>query len=147
GGRTPPLRLHEALERDVLHRLLEAAGRFVEARQRREAIGVAELCLLYRVLHDPNRLVVNFERHREGVTVLAAVSQREPRRIGEAARRAVDDLGNEGERKDRTWPDARRAEEIGEVFRPALPRGEERRPEALRVDVAAANVMMRGKRE
>lgn len=44
-----------------------------------------------------DRLVVGLQRHRKRVAVLAAVREREARRIGEPRRRAVNDLGNERE--------------------------------------------------
>ena len=75
----------------------------------------------------PDRLVVDLERNREGMAVLAAMGQREARGIAEAVGRAVHDLGDHRERADRARADAGREQQIGEVDRAALGRRRERR--------------------
>src|SRR4051794_17207348 len=38
---------------------------------------LAELCLRHSRLHDPDRLVIDLDRHREGVAILSTVSEGE----------------------------------------------------------------------
>ena len=52
-------------------------------------------------------LVIDLERHREGMPVLAAMREREARRIGEAVGRAVHHLGDHRQRAHRARADSR----------------------------------------
>src|SRR3954466_2388876 len=69
----------------------------VEALNRGKLLFAAERCLLDGGLHDANSLVIDADRHWEWLPVLAAVGEREPRRIAEAIGRAMHHLGNHGE--------------------------------------------------
>jgi hypothetical protein len=60
----------------------------------------AEPSLCNRSLQHPDRLIIDRDRHRKGVPVLAAMSDRKPRRVGKAVERAMDDLCDH--RHDRT---------------------------------------------
>ncbi len=94
--------------------MLKAAGLFFETSYSTELLLLAKLCFLDRGLEDANGLVIDLQRHRVGMTVLPTVREREPRRIGETAWRAVNDFGNHGKRLDgagahpsaATWPRA-----------------------------------------
>ena len=76
------------------------------------------------------------------MTVLAAVSEREPRRILEPRRRAMDDLGYQGQRLQRPWSELFEKEERGEVAEVAFVGKREHRSQSLLVDIGSANVMM-----
>src|ERR1043166_4223909 len=98
----------------------------VQAADRGELFVIAELRLADRALQHADRLVVDLERDREGVAVLAAVSEGEAGRVGEAARGGMDDFGDHGERTHRARADAGDEEQVGEVPRAGIGGGGER---------------------
>ena len=63
-----------------------------------ELVGLADVGAIETATQDGNRLVVGLERHRKRVAVLAAVREREPRRVGESRRRPMDHLGDQRQR-------------------------------------------------
>ena len=69
------------------------------------------------------------------MAVLAAMRQREARRIGEAVRRAVDDLGHHRQRTHGARADARHQQQLGEIGRAAVGRGGEIAVQAAQIDV------------
>ena len=97
----------------------------IEIADRAELVVLPELGGLDRAAHDSNRFVVDLERNRKGVTVFSAVSKGEARRIGEAARRTVDDFGHLSQRANRSRADAWRDQKVGKISRATLGRGGE----------------------
>ena len=81
-------------------------------------------------------------RHRIGVAVLAAMREREARRIGEAVRRAVHHLGDQRQRMHRARADARHQQQVGEVGRAGIGRGGERAVQAAHDHVLGPHVVM-----
>ena len=86
----------------------------VETLQRLHLLVAPQLGLLHRRFQDANGLVVDLDRHGIGVAVLAAMRQREARRILEAVGRAVHDLGDHGERLHGAGADAGRQQQLRE---------------------------------
>ena len=78
------------------------------------------------------------------MAVLAAVRQREARRIGEAVRRAVHHLRDQRQRMDRARADARHQQQLGEVGRAGVGRRGERAVQAAQDHVLRPHVVMRG---
>ena len=97
-----------------------------------------------RRLHDLDRLVIDLERHRERMPVLAAMGEREARRIGETTGRAVHHFGHHRERSHRAGADAGNEKQFGEVGRPPIGRRREARVKAGAEHIARAHVVMRG---
>ena len=98
-----------------------------------------------RALEHADRLVVDLQRDRERMAVLPAVREREARRIGEAAGRAVDDLGDQRQREQRARADARGPASARRS--PAGPRSATAAsvlPRRREVDVLRAHVVVRG---
>ena len=62
--------------------------------QRRQCVVLPKLGLLHRRFQDANGLIVDLQRHWKRMPILAAVRQRKPRRIAEAARRAMHHLSD-----------------------------------------------------
>ena len=62
--------------------------------------------------------------------VLAAMGEREAGRVREAAGRAVDDLGDHGQRAHRPGADAGHQQQLGEIGRPAFGGGGQRAVQA-----------------
>jgi len=119
------------------------APRFVvEPADRRHALVVAEPGRVDGAAHDRDRLIVHAQRHGEGMAVLAAVREREARRIGEAARRAVHDFGDGGERLDGARAEPGRHQQIREVDRRALGRRREGAAQSAQEHVRRPHVMM-----
>ena len=56
------------------------------------------------------------------MAILAAVGEREARRIAEAAGRAVQHFGDQGQRAHRALADAGNQQQFGEIARPRLGR-------------------------
>ena len=61
--------------------------------QRAQPLLASQLCIPDGRFQHVYRFVVHPERHWERVSVLSAMSEREPRGIGEAIRRAMHNLG------------------------------------------------------
>src|SRR5215831_6032553 len=87
---------------------LERARLSIEAAQGTELLVAAESGALDRRFEHADGLVIDLERHRERLAVLAAMRKREPRRVTETIRRAVHHLGHHGERPHRARADAGR---------------------------------------
>ena len=119
-------------------------GFVVEPLDRGEPFVVSELRLLHRCLQHLDRLVIDFDRHREWMPVLAAMGEREASGIGETVGRAVHDLGHHRQRAHRAGADARNEKQLGEVGRPPIRGRREARMQARREHVARAHIMMSG---
>ena len=74
--------------------------------------------------------------------VLAAMGEREARRIGEAIGRAVHHFGHHGECPHRAGADAWRQKQFGEVGGSSFATAVRRRVQARREQVARAHVVM-----
>ena len=116
----------------------------VEPLDRGEHFVPPEPGLLHRRLHDADRLVIDLERDREGMSVLAAMGERKASGIGESVRRAVNDFGHHRQRPHRPGADARHEQQFGKVGRPPIRGRREARVKARRQHVARADVMMSG---
>ena len=90
---------------------------------------------------ERERLVVGTERHRKWVAVLAAVREREPGRIVEARRRAVDHLSDQGERLERARTQLFDQEQRCEIAKLALVRERQHRTQAFLVDVGRPDLV------
>ena len=82
-----------------------------------------------------DRLVVDLQRHREWVAVLAAVREGEARRVVESCRRAVHDFGDQRQRLQRARAQLFEQQERGEVAQIAFVRERQHGAQPLRVDV------------
>src|SRR6185503_10068717 len=83
----------------------DCASECVEAFEASELLVVAEPGRVERASQHRDRFIVDLERHREGVTVLAAMRKGEARGIVESGWRAVHDFGDERQRLQRAWPE------------------------------------------
>src|SRR3954468_6761198 len=90
----------ESLERRAARDLLELACLIVQPLERAKLLLATELSLLHGGFHDTDRFVIDLDRHRKRVAVLAAVRQREARRIAKPAGCAMHDLGHHRQRLD-----------------------------------------------
>ena len=116
GRRSLAFRFYQDFKVGAGRARLDPAGLLVETAQCTQALFAAELRLLDGVLEDRDGPVVHAQRHREGMPVLAAVGERETRRIREPAGCAVDDLRHGGERLDGARADSWLEEQVGEVL-------------------------------
>ena len=92
GMRAPELFHNEFLDGWTGGMPFELTGLLVQPPERAKFFITAELRFLHGRLQHVDCLVVDLERHREWVSVLAAMRQRKSSRIGETARRAVHHL-------------------------------------------------------
>ena len=122
----------------------DPSGLVVEPLDRSEDVVPPEPGLLHRRLHDLDRLVIDPERDREGMAVLAAMGERKARRIGETVRRAVNDFGHHRQRAHRPRADARHEQQFGKVGWSPIRGRREARVKARRQYIARADVMMSG---
>ena len=122
----------EHVERRAGGGALQKPRLIVEALKSVQLFGLAKLGVLHRGFQDADGLVIDLDRHRVGMAVLAAMRQREARRILEAVGRAVHDLGHHGQRLHRAGADAGRQQQLGKVDGPALGGGGERAVQAAR---------------
>jgi hypothetical protein len=101
---------------------LDESSRVVEALERGQLFLTSELRALDRRLQHLNRLIVDPKRHRKRMPVLATVSKREARRVGEAVRLFIHDLGDHYERAHGPRSDAWNEEQFGKVGRAPIRR-------------------------
>src|SRR5947209_7667996 len=133
----------QLLDRWTFGELLQLPRLIVEPLERIELFALAELRFAHRRFEHTDRLVINLQRHRKRMAVLAAMRQRKTRWVGEAAGRAVHHLGDHRERAHRARADAGRQQELGEILRPAIRRGRKIAAQAAQVHVLRAHIMMR----
>src|SRR5688572_32690092 len=95
-----------------------------------------------RCAEESERFVVGFQRHRKRVSILAAVRERKPRRVGEPAGRAMDDFGDERKRLQSAWAEILEQQKFSELMQIAFIRDGEHCAETFQVEVPRANVVM-----
>jgi len=105
---------------------------------------MAKFCFVDAGTKHPDRLIVDFDGNREGMPVLAAVSERKSRGVAEAARRAMEHFGYQREGADRltfliccsrpAWAHARSAPGCGCQIAMQTPQ----------MNVARPHIVMRG---
>ena len=143
------VRAHTLIGKQRLYRRpsgvpLQLTGLHIEAPDRREFFGVAKLCPVYRGLQHADSAVVDLQRHGIGMPVLATMSDRESRRVAEAIGRAMDDLGDLGERSDSPGADARDQQEFREILRTAFSGSRQIAVQASSDNVLGPDIVMGG---
>src|SRR3569623_1272226 len=107
----------EGFERGPIARFVFKAPRLVvESFQGVHTVVYSELCLLHGGFQDPDGFVIDLDRDRVGMPILAAVRQRESCRVAETKRRTVDDLRNHRYRLPGPRSDAGRKTQVGKVL-------------------------------
>src|SRR6185437_6246087 len=81
----------QRLDRGSRDMALHSARLLVEALDRGQLLGLTELGLADGRAQHTDRAIIDLERHGIGMAVLAAVCERESRRIAEAIGRAMHD--------------------------------------------------------
>ncbi|MDR6138106.1 hypothetical protein QE438_001410 [Pseudoxanthomonas sp. SORGH_AS 997] len=114
----------------------------IQAADRLELFLVAQPGLAHGGLEHADGVVQHLGRHREGMPVLAAMGQREPRRIAEAARRAVQHLGHHRQRAHGARAHAGHLQQRGEVLRPLLGGRGQAAVQPAQDDVLGAHIVM-----
>ena len=94
----------------------QSPGLLVQALDRGEFLGLTEFGFLHGGLQDGDGAIIDRQRHRVGVAVLAAMGDRKPRWIAEAVGRAMDHLGDLGQRADGPCADAGDEQKLGEIL-------------------------------
>lgn len=117
---------------------------FVQAPDRRQLFGLAEFGFLHGGFQHVDGTVIDLQRHRIGMPVLAAMSDREPRRIAEAIGRAMNDLRDLGQRTDGPCTDAGNEQKLGEILRTACGGSCQVAVQASGDDVPGPDIVMTG---
>ena len=76
--------------------------------------------------------------------ILAAMGDRESRRIAKAVGRAMHDFGDLGQCTDGSRTDTRHEQKLGEIFRPEVGRSRQSAVQTSGDDVLGPNIMMTG---
>ncbi len=97
---------------------------------------------LNRGFQNPDRLVVHFDRNGIRMPILAAMRERKARRIAEAIRCSMNDLGHHCQRLHSARADARSQQQFGKIDRPSLGSRRQRSMQAPDEYVALPHVMM-----
>ena len=121
---------------------LKPAGLIVQALDCRELLGLAKLGSLHGRFQYADGAIIDLQRDGIGMPILAAVGDRKSRRIAEAVRRAMDDLGNLGQRADGAGADAGHEQKLREIPRPAFGGGRQIAMEASGDDVLGPDIVM-----
>src|SRR3569833_3262110 len=133
----------EGLERDTITVFVFKPPRLVvESLQGVHTFVGSERRLLHGGLQDTDGLVIDLDRDRVGVPILAAVRQRESCRITESKRRTVDNLRNHRQRLHRPRSDSGRKKQFWKVLWTAFGRGRECAVKSANKDVARADLMV-----
>jgi len=120
---------------------------FVETPNGAQFLLVTETGLLDRGFKHSDRLVIDFERDREGVPVLAAMSEGETGRIGKTAWRAMDNFRDHRQRADGPSADPGHLKQLSEVPGAGVGRGGEAGVEPAKDDIPGSDVMTARKDE
>ena len=94
GVRVPPLLRDQRLDRGTAGAALKPAGLIIETLQRAQFLLSSQPRLLNRRLQHLDGLIIDADRHRKWMPVLAAVGKGKSRRIAETIGRAMQDLGD-----------------------------------------------------
>ena len=122
--------------------MLQAAGLFIKTSHSAEFLVLAKLRFLDGGFEDANGLVIDLQRHRVGMTVLPTMCEREPRRIGETAWGAVNDLSDHGKRLNCAGAHPRCEKQLREILGCALSRRRKIAVETARMNVAGTDIVM-----
>nr|WP_240320663.1 hypothetical protein [Sphingomonas crusticola] len=122
----------------------QLAGLRIQPPDRGQFFGLSQLGPVDRALHHRNRAVVNLDRDRKGMAVLAAMGEREARRIAEPARRAMDHFRHHRQRPHGAGANAGNQQQFGKILRSPLRCGRKIAVQPPRDHVLAAYVVMIG---
>ena len=114
--RIPPLLFEYLRKGRASGAAFEPARLIIETLQCGKLLLTAEPGLGNRRFQNSDRLVVDRDRHWEGMPVLAAMSHRKPRRVGKPVGCAMDDLGDHRQRPHRPGADTRGQQQIGKIL-------------------------------
>ena len=138
---------NQPIQGRTLGHLLQPSRLLIKLPQRKQRVRPVELCLVDRAPEHADGLVIDLERNRERVPVLAAVGEGKARRIAEPARRAVYDFGDQGQRPHRTGADAGREQQISKVGWSALGGGGKIAVQTPQLNILRPDVVMSGQGE
>src|SRR5215471_8418169 len=147
GLRKPPFLCDKLLNGTTRSASFEETGLLIEPLQRAQLLLASEFCTPNGGLHHTYRLVIDPERHREGMPVLAAVSERKSRGISEAIRGTVHHLGDHGQGTHSARANTGGEQEIRKVRRSTIGCRRQIGIEPSRVDVAGADIVVFGQVE
>jgi hypothetical protein len=134
----------ERVDRRPFANAFELAGLVVQPFDGRQLLLASQLGLAHGRLQHGDSLVVDAQRDREGVAVLAAVREGEASGVAEAAGRAVHHLGDHGQRAHGALAHAGHEQQRAEVRRPAIGGGGERAVQPAEHDVGRPDIVVRG---
>src|ERR1700722_16721474 len=146
-GRTNPLLIENGFKIRAGCEVFERARLRIEPTDCRKTIAVAQLRALHGPFEHTDGFIVDVQRHREWVAILAAVRKRKACRTGKAGRGSVDNFRYECKGGNRAGADAGREQKLREVLRPTLRCRRQSGMQAFEHDVREAHVMVRGHME
>ena len=115
----------------------------IESSECPEFLLASEFRTLDRRFQDPNRLIIDLERHRVGMAVLAAVREREAGGVFKAIGRSVYDFGHHRKRAHGACADPGRQQQIRIINRAKLGGGRKSAVEAAGEHVLWSHIMVR----
>jgi len=140
--RIPPLSIEQLRKGWTGGAAVKPARLIVEAPQRSEFFFAAKPGLRDRRFQDPDRLVIDPDRHRKGMAVLAAVGEREARRVGKPIGRAVDDLGDHRQRPHRPGADTPGQQQLGKILWAGSGRRGQGRMQPPEIDIGGSHIVI-----
>jgi len=115
-----PFLRDQLLERRTRSASLKQPCLLIKPLDRAELLVSSQLRIPDGGLQHAYRFVVHPQRNRERVPVFAAVSEREPRGIGEAIRGSIHNFGNHSQGADGSRPHSGSQEQYRKVGGPAI---------------------------
>jgi hypothetical protein len=138
----PPFFGHERVEARLRIVPFDAACLIVQPPDRCKFLLTAEPGVPDCRSHHPDRLVIDLQRHREGMPVLAAMREGEARWIGEAVWRTMNHLGDRRQGPHRPRADTRHQQQFSEILRATIGRRRETGVKPRHQHILGADIVM-----
>jgi hypothetical protein len=147
-GRCASFILYVRLQRGAGRCPFQSPRLIVEPLERLHLLVAAEPGFLYSRLQNADRFIIDLDRHRKGMAVLAAMRERKPRRVLETVGRAMHHLGHHRQGLHGARADARRQQQFLEVHRASFGRRRRRAVErGLVVPISLQRMQTRRQRK
>ena len=127
--------------------LFHCMDELIEAAHAIQLVPVASLGGIESRAQHGNRSVVSLERHWKWMAVLAAVRERETRRVRKSDRRPVDHFGNQRQRLQRARTQLFQKQERREIAQIAFVGNRQHRSQPFQIHVFGSNLVPRGHRK
>jgi hypothetical protein len=122
--------------------LFHFAGQSIQSPETLKLFRMPKSSCVHRTPQNGKRFIVGLQRHGEGMSIFATVSEGEARRIREPARRSVDNFCDQRQRLQCPWSQSLNQQQRGKVVQLLLMRHRQNCTQPFQVNVLGPNIMM-----